>query len=78
MHIAARLIGNAGVSLGRLRILDPVRLPLERWKACTAATGMRHLRSPAMHHLDLDPSSLDRFTDTPQRRAANLFAYPYV
>jgi cation diffusion facilitator CzcD-associated flavoprotein CzcO len=78
VHIAARLIGDANVPPDRLRILDPGARLLERWKVCTAATGMRYLRSPAVHHLDLDPSSLDRFAGTPQRRAPGLFAHPYA
>ena len=78
VHIAARLIGEASVPPRRLRILDPGARLLERWKACTAATGMRHLRSPAVHHLDLDTSSLDRFAGRPHRRAPGLFAHPYA
>jgi hypothetical protein len=75
VHIAARLVGEAGVPLGRLRILDPGAHLLERWKACPAAAGMRHLRSTAVHHLDRDPSSLDRFAGMPQRQAPDLFAH---
>jgi len=78
VHIAARLIGEAGVPPGRLRILDPGARLLERWKACTAATGMSHLRSPSVHHLDVDPSSLGRFAGTEQRRGPGLFAPPYA
>ena len=78
VHIAARLIRDASVPPERLRILDPGARLLDRWKACTAATGMRHLRSPAVHHLDLDTLSLDRFAGRPHRRAPGLFAYPYA
>jgi len=78
VHIAARLIGEAGVSPGRLRILDPGTRLLERWKACTAATGMTYLRSPSVHHLDLDASSLDRFAGTPRQQRPGLFTPPYA
>jgi cation diffusion facilitator CzcD-associated flavoprotein CzcO len=77
VHIAARLIGEAGVPPQRLRILDPGASLLERWRTCTAATGMSHLRSPSVHHLDLAASSLDRFAGTPRRRGVGLFAPPY-
>jgi hypothetical protein len=42
----------------RLRILDPHERLLARWNACTAATGMIHLRSTVVHHLALDPHDL--------------------
>lgn len=61
VHIAARLLGEAGVSPDRLRIVDPGDRLLARWRICTATTGMSHLRSPSVHHLDLDPWSLERF-----------------
>ena len=55
VHIAARLLGEAGVERRRLAIVDPgVRL-LDRWRTCTATTGMTHLRSPSVHNLDLAP-----------------------
>ena len=78
VHIATRLIGDASVPPGQLRILDPGARLLERWKACTAATGMWHLRSPVVHHLDLDTSSLDRFAGRPHERTPGLFAYPHA
>lgn len=77
VHIAARLIGEAGADPGRLRILDPGAGLLSRWRACTAATGMSHLRSPSVHHLDLDPRSLDRFAGEPGGSGPGLFAPPY-
>ena len=61
VHIAARLLGEAEVSPEKLRIVDPAEQLLARWKSHTTTTGMSHLRSPAVHHLDLDPWSLQRF-----------------
>ena len=61
VHLAVRLIGEAGVPRERLRIVDEHAHLLERWRDCTATTGMQHLRSPAVHHLDLNPWSLIRF-----------------
>lgn len=77
VHIAARLIGEAGVDPDRLRIVDPGRRLLERWRSCTATTGMTHLRSASVHHLDLDPWSLQRFAGTRRNRKPGLFAFPY-
>ena len=88
VHIAARLLGEAGVPRERVRIVDPGERLLERWRTCTATTGMTHLRSPSVHNLDLDPWSLLRHAGKPKRtkgkRAGkrrkdklSLFAPPY-
>ncbi|MEM7483223.1 MAG: FAD/NAD(P)-binding protein [Acidobacteriota bacterium] len=77
VHLAARLLGEAGVSPDRLRIVDPGDRLLARWHTCTAITGMRHLRSPSVHHLDLDPWSLQRFAGKRKSREVGLFAPPY-
>jgi len=77
VHIAARLLGEAGVDADRLRIVDPGEQLLERWRTCTATTGMTHLRSPSVHHLDLDPWSLQRFAGNRRNRKPGLFAPPY-
>lgn len=77
VHIAARLIGEAEVEPERLRIVDPGERLLTRWRACTSATGMTHLRSPSVHNLDLDPRSLQGFAGPRRRRKAGLFKPPY-
>ena len=77
MHIAARLLGDAGVSPDRLRIVDPADRLLDRWRSCTATTGMHHLRSPSVHHLDLAPLSLQKFAGSGKRRKSGLFAAPF-
>ncbi|MDA8018924.1 MAG: FAD/NAD(P)-binding protein [Thermoanaerobaculia bacterium] len=77
VHIAARLLGDVGVSPDRLRIVDPGDRLLARWRTCTATTGMSHLRSPAVHHLDLDPWSLEDFADQWRSREREIFAPPY-
>lgn len=77
VHIAARLLGEAEVSPDRLRLVDPGSRLLERWRTCTATTGMTHLRSPSVHHLDLHPWSLRRFAGKRKKRRPGLFALPY-
>ena len=77
VHIAARLIGEAGVESDRLRIVDPGKRLLERWRMCTETTGMTHLRSPSVHNLDLNPWSLMRYAGKRKKRPSGLFAPPY-
>ncbi|MEZ4433641.1 MAG: FAD/NAD(P)-binding protein [bacterium] len=62
VHLAARLIGEAGVDPAALAVVDGNPRLLARWRECTANTGMSHLRSAGVHHLDLDPWALKRFT----------------
>ncbi len=77
VHIAARLLGDAGVAPERLRIVDPSDRLIARWRACAATTGMSHLRSPSVHHLDLNPWSLKRFAGKRKSQKPGLFAHPY-
>ena len=53
---------------------------LAHWRSCAATTGMTHLRSSGVHHLDLDPFSLLHFAGKRKkrkRRKTGLFAPPY-
>lgn len=77
VHIAACLMGEAGVDAQRIRIVDPGARLLERWRAYTETTGMTHLRSSAVHHLDLNPWSLRRFAGKARSRPRGMFAPPY-
>lgn len=76
VHMAARLIGDGAVAPERLRIIDPADRLLLRWRKLTAITGMTHLRSASVHHLDLCPSSLQQFAGR-KRRRSGAFAAPY-
>lgn len=76
VHIAARLLGDGGVSPDRLAILDPGERLLERWLKCTETTGMQYLRSPSVHHLDLESSSLRRFAGDLKAKALGQFVTP--
>lgn len=77
VHIAVRLIAEAGCDPDSVRILDPAPELLARWHACTSATGMTHLRSPSVHQIDVEPWSLQRFAAQSERRTSSLFAPPY-
>ena len=76
VHLAARLIAEAHVNPKQLRIVDPGQRLLQRWRTCTETTGMRHLRSPAVHHLDVEPWSL-RIFGTKRNAKKSNFAAPY-
>lgn len=77
VHLAARLIGHAEVAPERLAIVDPNPTLLARWRTCTATTGMTHLRSPSVHHIDLQPMDLQQFAGSRRNRKPGIFAPPY-
>ncbi len=77
VHLAVRLLAETDVLPERLRIVDPGAKLLSRWRTCTATTGMTHLRSPAVHHLDVSPWSLRRFAGRRGRSKKGVFAPPY-
>lgn len=73
----SNVLRRAGVGSERLRVIDPHERPLEVFWRVTRATGMRYLRSPAVHHLDVHPYALKRFAKkSPGKRVAR-FVYPY-
>lgn len=76
VHIAARLIGQAKVPAQRVHIVDPEPL-LSRWRTRTRCLGMTHLRSPSVHHLDIDPRGLQKFAGRPKHWEPGLFRAPY-
>ncbi|MGB0620009.1 MAG: FAD-dependent oxidoreductase [Myxococcota bacterium] len=78
VHAAARLLGEVGVPREQVRILDDEEELLARWRRATRNTGMRFLRSPAVHHVDLGSASLQRFVKSGKgRRIEHPFTRPY-
>lgn len=77
-HVAVRLLDEGICTPDRLRILDPGPALLHRWTCCTASTGMRFLRSPAVHHLGPAPFELLQLGGRKKwdRRRSGLFAAP--
>lgn len=65
IYLANRLVVSEGLSLDRIMIVDPHDAPGQRWKELTARTGMRFLRSPVVHHVDVDPWSLSKYMNRP-------------
>ncbi len=77
VHAAIRLIAEAKVDASSIRILDDEPELLARWRRTTRNTGMRYLRSPGVHHLDVAPSSLMQFARRRGRRIERPFTRPY-
>ncbi|MEM9291689.1 MAG: FAD/NAD(P)-binding protein [Acidobacteriota bacterium] len=77
VHLAARLVGEAKIDSARLKILDPGPRLLHHWRTFSAATGMTHLRSPVVQHLDLEPFSLRRYAGTRRDRAPGVLKGQY-
>lgn len=46
----------------KIRIIDPHAKPLENWERCTKAISMPYLRSPSVHHIEINPFGLERFS----------------
>ena len=60
VHLAVRLLEAGVVERDRLRIVEPDGL-LATFRRKCAQCGMRELRSPFVHHVDVDPFSLRDF-----------------
>ncbi|MCM3584907.1 FAD/NAD(P)-binding protein [Mesobacillus maritimus] len=59
--VASFLLKRGKVRVEKLRIIDPYDEPMYKWKKNTEKIGMKYLRSPFVHHIDVDPLSLQRF-----------------
>lgn len=70
-HLARVLASLPGARPAGIRIVDPHPQLAAAWTCFVSRVGMRFLRSPSVHHIDLEPSSLRSFAyDTvPGRRA---------
>ena len=77
VHLAARLLLEGKVQPDHLLIVDPAETLHERWRSCTDVTGMRFLRSPAVHHLDVHHASLQHFAGKNWNSRGYGFAEPY-
>jgi cation diffusion facilitator CzcD-associated flavoprotein CzcO len=76
-HLSHVLVTRAGVAHDRVRVLDPQERPLETFWRVTGATGMRYLRSPGVHHVDLHPNALRRFAKKGAGKRLARFVFPY-
>jgi hypothetical protein len=70
-HLISCMTGNNQ----RNKIVDPHPNPLYNWHHCTANTGMEFLRSPVVHHIDVDPFSLHNFCESDNSNDNQLFCF---
>lgn len=76
-HLAHVLVHQMGVSADAVRILDPYEGLLAAWNKRTKNMGMRYLRSPRVHHIDLDYRSLEHFAQEQQLTGSEFWIDPY-
>jgi thioredoxin reductase len=75
-HLAHCLLQQTPLTLDDIRILDPHEELLHEWRRCTRNCGMRYLRSPSVHHIDINPFSLDKFAVLPENWQESNFIAP--
>jgi len=76
-YLSHVLLAACGVPADRLRVVDPHDVPLARFTTLADAVGFRYLRSPSVHHLDLDPYSLRTFITRRRIPEDEAYAAPY-
>lgn len=59
--MATFLLKSGKTTVDQLAIVDRNEEPLARWKHCTEVISMPYLRSPSVHHLDVNPFSLQKY-----------------
>ncbi|WP_455381500.1 FAD-dependent oxidoreductase [Salinispira pacifica] len=69
---------QAGIERSAIRVLDPFPDILHFWHAYTGRSGMRFLRSPSSHNMDLDFRDLRRWARTGPGRFPSDFIEPYT
>ncbi|WP_394605502.1 NAD(P)-binding domain-containing protein [Fictibacillus sp. UD] len=60
--LAIHLLKMKKLDNHELLIIDKNNKPLSNWKECTNLISMPFLRSPSVHHLDVNPFSLEKFS----------------
>jgi hypothetical protein len=76
-YLATLLVHQPDLSPEEVSILDPHDELLAAWQRMTANCGMRFLRSPVTHNLDIPILSIHRFAKTPAGRPFASFIPPY-
>ncbi|WP_227935546.1 FAD/NAD(P)-binding protein [Alkalihalobacillus deserti] len=75
--LANYLLKSKRTTISNLAIVDPHPEPLYTWKRCTKTIEMPFLRSPSIHHLDIDPFSLEKFAKSENGKSDAHFYGPY-
>ncbi len=76
VSIALRLLRDAPTAAKHLAILDRHPQPLTQWRYKTERQGMTFLRSPAVHHISLDPLGIVEYAERHNR--TDELAPPYA
>ena len=72
----ANFLLKSGKTIGsKLLIIDPNPEPMSKWKQNTEKIDMEFLRSPSVHHIDLDPLGLQKYAS--ERKEERGFYGPY-
>ncbi|GAE24640.1 hypothetical protein JCM9140_583 [Halalkalibacter wakoensis JCM 9140] len=75
--LANYLLKTGRINRCNLAIIDPNTEPLATWKRCTKEIEMPYLRSPSIHHLDIDPFALEKFAKGKFGKQSKHFYGPY-
>jgi len=59
-----------------IKIADPHSAPLRNWRHSTENSGMKFLRSPGVHHLDIEPLGLLKFSRHHSPSTSKKFTSP--
>lgn len=76
-YLSHLLVNKVGLNRDEVRVLDPHQKPMAVWNRNTINCGMRFLRSPATHNIDIPVLSLYRFAQSPAIDGMAEFIPPY-
>ena len=76
-YLSHLLVNKVGLKQDDVRVLDPHQKPLAAWNRNASNCGMRFLRSPATHNIDIPVLSLYRFAQSPAVKEMADFMPPY-
>lgn len=76
-YLSHLLVNQVGLDRDEVRVLDPHQTPLATWNRNVTNCGMRFLRSPATHNIDIPVLSLYRFARSPAVKETADFIPPY-
>jgi hypothetical protein len=76
-YLSHLLVNKVGLKRDDVRVIDPHHKPMAAWSRNATNCGMRFLRSPATHNIDIPVLSLYRFAQSPAVNGMSEFIPPY-
>ncbi len=76
-YLSHLLVNQVGLDRNEVCVLDPHQAPLATWNRNATNCGMRYLRSPATHNIDIPVLSLYRFARSSDVKEIADFIPPY-